>query len=115
MKYHKKPPVITITEDDVELVADKVQDRGEDVVCTTEVQREEIMAKLVEVHDTLQRLQIPTVQQFTMQQTEKTQQAPVQKEQEETIQIVVKGSDTFKVTQQMLRIDEETTQIQLGT
>jgi hypothetical protein len=36
MKYHKKPPVITITEDDVELVADKVQDRGEDVVHTAE-------------------------------------------------------------------------------
>jgi hypothetical protein len=34
MKYHKKPPVITITEDDVELVADKFQDKEEDVVLT---------------------------------------------------------------------------------
>jgi hypothetical protein len=56
MKYHKNPPIITVTEDDVELVADKVQDKGEDLVRTIESQREEIMAKLVEVHDTLQRL-----------------------------------------------------------
>jgi hypothetical protein len=53
MKYHKKPPVITITEDDAELVADKFQDRGEDVVHVVEAQREEIMAKFMEVHDTL--------------------------------------------------------------
>jgi hypothetical protein len=36
MKYHKKHPIITITEDDAELVEDKVQDRGDDVVRTTE-------------------------------------------------------------------------------
>jgi hypothetical protein len=50
------------------------------------------------------------VQQFTAQQTKNTWQAPTQKEHEETVQIVVKDRDTFKVTQQMLRIDEETTQ-----
>jgi hypothetical protein len=60
MKYHKNPPTITITEDDAEFVADKVQDRGEDAVCATEAQREEIMEKLVEVHDILQRLQLNT-------------------------------------------------------
>jgi gamma-glutamyl phosphate reductase len=98
MKYHKKPPVITITEDDVKLVADKVQDIGEYVVRVVEAQREEIMDKLVEVHDTLQRLQIPTTQQSIVQQIEKTQQVPVHKEYEEIIQIVVKGSDTFKIT-----------------
>jgi hypothetical protein len=65
MKYHKKPPVITIIEDDVEIVADKVQDEGENLVRTREVRREEIMDKLMEVHDTLQRLHIPTKQQFT--------------------------------------------------
>jgi hypothetical protein len=65
MKYTKKPPVITLTEDDVELVADKVQDRGEDVVHTVEAQREEIMVKLVDFHDTLQRMHIFTVQQAT--------------------------------------------------
>jgi hypothetical protein len=32
MKYHKNPPTITTTEDDADLVADKVQDREEDVV-----------------------------------------------------------------------------------
>jgi hypothetical protein len=38
-------------------VVDKVQDRGEEVVCIAEAQREEIMAKLIEVHETLQQLQ----------------------------------------------------------
>jgi hypothetical protein len=33
MKYHKKPPVITITKDDVELVAEKVQDMGKESRC----------------------------------------------------------------------------------
>jgi hypothetical protein len=47
MKYHKNPPTITITEDDSEFIADKVQDREEDVVCAVEAQREEIMEKLV--------------------------------------------------------------------
>jgi hypothetical protein len=98
MKYHKNPPVLTITEDDAEFVADKVQDRGENAVLAAEVQREEIMEKLVEVHDILQRLQISTVHHPTMQQKEKAQEAPVQKEQEETIQTIVKGSDRFKVT-----------------
>jgi hypothetical protein len=76
MKYTKEGPVITLTEDDVEFVADKVQDRGEDVVCVAESQREEIMAKLIEFHETLQQLQIHTVQQATTQQPEKTQQPP---------------------------------------
>jgi hypothetical protein len=35
MKYTKEGPIITLTEDDVEFVVDKVQDRGEYVVCTT--------------------------------------------------------------------------------
>jgi hypothetical protein len=66
MKYHNKPPIITITEDDVELVADKVQDRSKNVVRTIEAQREEIMAKLVEFHENIQRLHIPIVHQFTI-------------------------------------------------
>jgi len=44
---------------------------------------------LVEFHNTLKRLHIPTTQQFRAQQPEKTQQAPMQKEREETIQIVM--------------------------
>jgi NACalpha-BTF3-like transcription factor len=40
MKYHKNPPTITIIEDDVELVTDKVQVRGEVIVHATEAQRE---------------------------------------------------------------------------
>jgi hypothetical protein len=72
------------------------------------VQREEIKDKLVEVHDTLQRMKIPIVKQFTMQQKNKTQQKPAQKEHEVTLKIMVTGNDTFNVTQKMIRIDEET-------
>jgi hypothetical protein len=110
MKYHKNPPTITITEDDVELVADKVQDRGEDVVRATEAQREEIMEKLVEVHDILQRLQLNTMHHPTTQQTEKEQETSVQKEKEETVKTIVVSSDRFKVTQEMLEVDENTVQ-----
>jgi hypothetical protein len=37
MKYTKKPPVITLIEDDVEIVEKKVQDMGEDLVHVAEV------------------------------------------------------------------------------
>jgi hypothetical protein len=37
-KYVTEDPVITLTEDDAELVTDKVQDRGEEVVCIAEAQ-----------------------------------------------------------------------------
>jgi hypothetical protein len=37
-KYITEDPVITLTEDDADLVTDKVQDRGEEVVCIAEVQ-----------------------------------------------------------------------------
>jgi hypothetical protein len=40
-------PVITLTEDDVELVVEKVQDTGEEVDCIVVAQREYIMAKLI--------------------------------------------------------------------
>jgi hypothetical protein len=101
MKYHKKPPIIILIEEDVEIVANKV-DRGEDVVHIDEAHREEIMEKLVDVHDTLKRMYIFTFKQATLQQPKKTQKPPSQKEQEETMEIVVKGSNTFMVTQQML-------------
>jgi hypothetical protein len=65
--YHKNPLVLIITEDDVESVADKFQDRGENAILAAEAQREEIMEILVEVHDILQRLQISTMHHPTMQ------------------------------------------------
>jgi hypothetical protein len=40
-------------EDDAELVADKVQDMGEEVVRIVEVQREEIMENILEVHENI--------------------------------------------------------------
>jgi hypothetical protein len=113
-EIHHKDPVITLTEDDAELVTDKVQDRGEEVVCIAEAQREEIMAKLIEVHETLQQVRSQAVPQATMQQQEKTQRPPAQKEGEETIQIVVQGRETFTVTHQMIRMDQETAQKPMG-
>jgi hypothetical protein len=48
MKYHKNPLVLTITEDDVEFVSDKVHDRGENALVSAEAQREDIMNNLEE-------------------------------------------------------------------
>jgi nucleoside-triphosphatase THEP1 len=64
-KYVMKDLVITLIEDDVELVTDKVQDRGEEVVCIEKAQREEIMAKIIEFHETLQQISIQAVPQAT--------------------------------------------------
>jgi hypothetical protein len=36
MKYTNNALIITLTKDDAEFVADKVQDRGENVVCIIE-------------------------------------------------------------------------------
>ena len=68
MKYQKNPPVLTIIEDDVDFIANKVQDIGENGVLAAKAQREEIMEKLVEVHEILHSLQISTVHHPTMQQ-----------------------------------------------
>jgi hypothetical protein len=38
----------------------------------------------------------------------------VQKEGEETVQLVVQGRDTFTVTRQMIRMDQETVQKPMG-
>jgi hypothetical protein len=54
MKYTKEGPVITLTDDDTEFVENKVKDRGEDVIRAAEAQREEIMEKIIEFHETLQ-------------------------------------------------------------
>jgi hypothetical protein len=61
MKYTKEDLVITLIKDDVEFIANKVQNRGEEVVHDVEAQREYIMAKLIEVHETLQKLHIHVV------------------------------------------------------
>jgi hypothetical protein len=55
-KYEIEEPDITLTWDDAKLVMDKVQDRSEEVVRTVVTQREEIMAKLLEVDDKIQQL-----------------------------------------------------------
>jgi hypothetical protein len=49
-----------------------------------------------------------------MQQPEKTQLPPVQKEKDDTLQIVVQGRDTFMVTQKIVRIDQEAVQKPMG-
>jgi nitrogen regulatory protein PII-like uncharacterized protein len=72
-KYETEELDITLTEDDVELVVDKVQDRGEKVVRIVEVQEEEIMENLLEIHENIQQLQIQEGSHATMQQRERTQ------------------------------------------
>jgi gas vesicle protein len=75
-KYETEDPDITLTWDDAELVMDKVQDRSEEVVRTAEAQREQIMAKLLEVHENIQHLRSQVESQATAQQQEKTQRPP---------------------------------------
>jgi hypothetical protein len=84
------------------------------VVHAAEEQKEEIMAKFIELHETLQQLQIHTVSQATMQQPEKTQQPPAQKEKYDTVQIVVQSRDTFMVTRQMVIVDQVSMQKPMG-
>jgi nucleoside-triphosphatase THEP1 len=56
-KYETKDLVITLTEDDVDLVVEKFQDRGEEVVLIVESQHKEIITKIIQVHENLQQLQ----------------------------------------------------------
>jgi hypothetical protein len=65
MKYTKEGPIITLTEDDAEFMVNKVQDRVRNVVHGEKSQREEIMSKLIEVHENIQELQIHTVSHAT--------------------------------------------------
>jgi hypothetical protein len=81
-KYEIEDPDITLTWDDAELVADKVQNKSEEVVRTTVAQREEIMAKL---HENIQKLRSREKSQATAQPHEKTQRLYAQKEGEETM------------------------------
>jgi hypothetical protein len=60
MKVHKGVPELTLTEDDAELVAEKVQDHATEAWDDAEKKREEIIKKLTEVKDTLEQLQLTT-------------------------------------------------------
>jgi hypothetical protein len=102
MRVHKETPQLTITEDDAELVADKVQDRGEEALYVVESQREELMKNLMEVKEVLEILQINVAQQKGTVQQEKTH------EEKETVQTTTMGSETFQINQGMLQIDKDT-------
>jgi hypothetical protein len=60
-----------------------------EVVRIVEVQREKIMAKLIEVHENIQHLWGREESQAIAQQQEKVQRPPAQKEGEEIVQLVV--------------------------
>jgi hypothetical protein len=68
MKEQKNPIQLTITEDDPDLVEDKVKDQGEEVLYVADSQREEIMKKLMEVKETLESLQINVMQEKGIEQ-----------------------------------------------
>jgi hypothetical protein len=65
------------------------------------------MAKLLEVHENIQQLWSWEESQATAQPQEKTQRPPAQKEGEETMQFVIQGRETFMITRQMIRFDQE--------
>jgi hypothetical protein len=106
-KYETEDPDITLTWDDAELVMDKVQDRSEEVVRTTEAQREQIMAKLLEVHANIQHLWNRAESQATARPQEETQRPPAQREGEETMQFIIQGRETFTIMRQMINFDQE--------
>jgi hypothetical protein len=93
MKAHKDVPEFTITEDDAEMVEEKVQDHVAESWDDAEKQREEIIKKLSEVKETLVQLQLSTVQQKEKAQPQQTVQE--QQSQQETIQIIASGSENF--------------------
>jgi nucleoside-triphosphatase THEP1 len=63
MKEQNNPIELTIIEDDTELVVDKVQDRGEELLYVTESQREELMNTIMEVKNVMEILQLTVTQQ----------------------------------------------------
>jgi hypothetical protein len=54
--YEIEDPDITLTWHDADLVMEKVQDKSEEVVRVTEAHREEIMAKILQVHENIHQL-----------------------------------------------------------
>ena len=72
MKAHKGVLELKITEDDAQLVTEKVQDRTTKVWYDVEKQREEIVKKLTEVKDALEQLQLTTTQQKEHAQPQQT-------------------------------------------
>jgi hypothetical protein len=93
---------ITLTWDDADLIVNKVQDRSEQAVKTTEEHREQIMAKMIEFHVHIQQLRDHTESQATMQQQKAVPRPPAQKHDEDTIQFFTQGSDTFTITPEMI-------------
>jgi hypothetical protein len=55
-------------------------------------------------------MKLNTMHNETSQQKDKEKEASTQKDQEETINIIIVSSDRFRVTQEMLEVDENTTQ-----
>jgi len=82
MKTHKEIPQLALTEDDADLVEEKVQDCIAEAMYDVEKQREEIVKKLKEVKYALDQLQITTVQQKDQVQQQQTPQERIIPKQE---------------------------------
>ena len=109
MKVHKGIPKFKITEYDVDMVAEKVQEHTTYSWDDAEKQREEIIQKLIELKDTLAQLQLSEVQykdKVKPQHTIKEDIIPTQ----ETVQIIASRGENVCITQKMLHMDDETTQ-----
>jgi hypothetical protein len=82
MKTHKEIPQLALTEDNADLVEEKVQDRIAEAMYDVEKQREEIVKKLKEVKYALDQLQITIVQQKDQVQQQQTPQERIIPKQE---------------------------------
>jgi hypothetical protein len=107
MKSHKEAPEYTITKDDAELVTERVQDRIVEEYEEEEEQRERIMQELTEVRHILEKIRM------TKAQNEETTQQQTMQREGTTVQITTTTSETFNITKDMLRVDEDVAQTQL--
>jgi hypothetical protein len=93
----------SLTQDDVELIAMKVEERLSDVSEHTENHKDSILEKIQEVKTVLEYLKV---------KTEKKQQKITTPVKEgilmgETVKIIARGSVNFRNTPDMLFIDED--------
>jgi hypothetical protein len=78
------------------------------VVKNVEVQREQIMATLIEVQKNIQHIWGWVESHATVQQRKKAHMKPAQKEGEEVVLFVIQGREAFMITHQMIRLNQET-------
>jgi hypothetical protein len=105
-KAHRKPMETSLTQDDVDLIATTVEDRLSDMWENVENHRASILEQIQEVKTALEQLKVKTEKQQQKTTTPVKEGIPMG----ETVQITTQGSVNFRITPDMLFMDEETTQ-----